>query len=115
MLRLTVFPAYIFTDHLNIIIGIANGRHHTTDGKHANADLSKVFWHRLDDLGGLSTMLTINWIPSHQTGNSLEAIGNRWADTLAKMGAAVHEVLEEDLERVKALREKQCSVIKIEL
>ena len=45
-------------------------------------------------------------------GKSQEAVGNRWADTLARMVPACHEVPDEDLLAVKASRAKQGSVLK---
>ena len=52
--------------------------------------------------GVLSTLLPVNWSPSLRSGDGQGAVGNGWADTPAKLGAADHEVPEEDLPRVKA-------------
>ena len=98
-LRVALPPLTIHTDHEAILTGMQQGQDGTTTDTHPNADLWRIFWHRARDLGGIGQdSVTIKWVPGHAEGDGQDAIGNRWADVLAKSGAAMHELPEEDLE-----------------
>lgn len=101
ILKVTLKPAHIHTDHLNIIHGISHGRAVTTTPKFQNADLWRAFWERLEDLGGIDDELSFTWVPSHQAGLYQQAVGNRWADYLARRGASLHDVSDDDLSTAK--------------
>ena len=61
-------------------------------------------WTAIEDLGGLSELVRIPWVPGHAAGEGADARGNDWADTLAKWGAAVHGLLEETIKEAKKTR-----------
>ena len=103
-LRLAVKPLHIRTDHLNITLGIDAGAVVTTAARFPNADLWRRIWHYIHEHGGLDDSLTITWVPGHDSRPSLDALGNRWADKLAKMGAQLHDLPKTDLDRTAELR-----------
>ena len=77
------------------------------------SDLWRRLWQLAEDLGGLCDDLAVEWVPSHFEGLSEKAIGNRWADTLAKQGEAVHAVPAETVQAAKALKAKRCCSAKV--
>ena len=84
----------------------------TFRASHPNADLWRRIWHYLEELGGLQQDLSIRWTPGHDSGMSINAIGNRWADTVAKMGASVHEIPEDASNTAVALRKELVLLLK---
>ena len=111
-LRLAVQPCKIHTDHYNILVGLANGKAWCIAPRRPNADLWKLLWFRLEDQGGLSENLQIRWCPGHSDDDLQEAAGNRWADALAKWGAAAHELAPEAIQEAKLLRKKLTAIVK---
>lgn len=111
-LRISLKPVHVRTDHLNIITGIESGEKITTTPRHPNADLWKTFWHRIRDHGGLDGDLTIEWVKGHNTADTIDALGNRWADSMAKLGAESHAVADDILLKASQLRRKLTSVLK---
>lgn len=92
--------------------GLGRGKLETCRASFPSADLWRLVWHCLEDLGGLQPQLTISWTPGHGSGTGIKAVGNRWADAIAKKGASVHEVPEAMFETVVALRRKLMSILK---
>ena len=88
----------------NLITDIRKGRKVTCSGKHHNADLWARFWDLVDDHGGLGVDLEIVWVKAHKTDGSLTAIGNGWADKLAKLGASVHDTPQDAVDHVAHIR-----------
>ena len=111
-LRLAVLPIHLHTDHLAIVTGIESGEAKTTAAEHPNADLWKAFWRSIADHGGMSHQLTVQWCPGHDDGDGRDAIGNRWADILAKKGGAVHELPEASIEEAKLLHKKHWQILR---
>ena len=111
-LRRAILPICIHTDHMAIVKGLEAGKPWTTKPGRLNADLWSSIWHHIEDLGGLGPNLQVKWVPGHDDGDHEEAAGNRYADTYAKMGAALHEVDLEVLSAAKEVRDKQRAVAK---
>lgn len=111
-LRISLEPVHVRTDHFNIRIGIESGEKVTTRPRHPNVDLWKVFWHRAWDHGGGDGDLTIDWVKGHSTADTLDALGNRWADSMAKLGAESHAVADDIISKASQLRRKLTSVLK---
>ena len=82
----------IHTDHKPIVDGLLHGKEWALVPARVNADLWRRLWYLIDDLGGLGPNVQIVWAKAHQAGDSLDARGNNWADTMAKFGAAEHEI-----------------------
>ena len=82
----TVGPIRIHTDHKPIVDGLLHGREWARSPNRVNADLWKRLWFLLDDIGGANVQIV--WVKAHQHDDSLDARGNNWADTVAKLGAA---------------------------
>lgn len=85
-LRIAILPSSIFTDHYNIVLGFQEGKAVTTASAFPTADLWRLIWHHLADLGGLQPGLFIDWTPGHDSGLSFNALSNRWAHAVAKLG-----------------------------
>ena len=90
VLRRAVLPIRVHTDHRPIIDGLARGEKWTLAVGIENVDLWQALWFQLHELGGLSRNLQVVWVKGHDPGSSPEASGNRYADTFAKAGAALH-------------------------
>ena len=103
-LQVLVKPARIHTDHYNIILDIRKGRKVTCSARHQNADLWNRFWDLVADHGGLDEDLEVVCIKAHRTDGTDSAIGNGWADKLAKLGASVHEAPADAVEHVSHFR-----------
>lgn len=71
----------------------------------------KLFWHRAKDHGGLDDNFTGAWLHGHGDGPSVDALGNRWADKMAKMDANTHALPEQDLIAASTLRNKLISIL----
>ena len=113
VLRGAVPPLTIHTDHEAILTGMQQGREGTACASHPNADLWRIFWHRILDLGGIGEgSITIKWVPGHAEGDGQDAIGNRCADVLARGGAPMHELPEEDLGTASALHNTHIKILK---
>lgn len=104
MLRSLVKPARVQADHWNIILGIAKDRRITCGSIFPDADLWRIFWHLIDDLGGLGSDLEFVWVKAHSNDGSDASIGNNWADRMANFGASVHETDEEAVKHVDHIR-----------
>ena len=78
----------------------------------ANADLWRLLWFGLEDLGGLGAELKVLWFLGHDDGEHLEARGNRLADAMGKCGAAMHEVSEHALAEAQGLRDKLTAILR---
>ena len=74
VLRVTIRPAWIHTDHFNILTAIAKGKAHTTSPGHPNADLWNTFWGIIEDLG--DGMPTLDFLGSR--GTSLRTAWKGW-------------------------------------
>lgn len=91
-LRLGLKTCHIRIDHLSITLGLEKGEEATTSPTYPNADLWKRLWHHLHAQRGLGDNLSIEWVPGHDEGPAINALGNRWADKMDKLGAKLHEV-----------------------
>ena len=65
----------------------------------------------MEDLGRPGPHLEVFWGLGHD-GDQNEAIGNRWADAMAKAGATMHETPEETSKEAKAIKKKQETVFR---
>ena len=111
-LRLAVLPCKIHTDHKLIVEGLAKGKAWCSGASRANADLWRLLWFRLDDLGGLGPDLEIVWVRGLDDGEHLEARGNRLADAMAKCGGAMHELPENVISEAQRLRDKLSAILR---
>ena len=111
-LRVAALPIHIHTNHLPIVDGLRRGKQCCTAAARSNANLWRVIWDRLEDLGGLSEDLQFPWVPGYATGNGIDAVGNRSADTLAKDGQQMHGAKRETLSTAKAIRRKQKQILR---
>ena len=102
----TVGPIRIHTDHKPTVDGLLHGREWACCPTRVNADLWRRVWFLLDDLGGLGPQVQVVWVKAHQGDVSLDARGNNWADTVAKLGAAEHEIDKATIKEAKRLKMK---------
>ena len=110
-LRLAVLPIRIHTDHKAIFDGIEAGNKKTCEAKYPHAELWRIFWRQVDDLGGIGASLSCRWVPVHCAGDEPDAIGNRWADVLAKRSVAMHELPEDAIRFGEDLRRNHICVL----
>ena len=90
-------PLEIFTDCKFVSDGYAAGYRTTCSSGYAHADLWRLFWNRIDDLGG-AEQVVIKWNKGHASRADVQRAaltdwqrtGNHRADQLARDGAACH-------------------------
>ena len=87
-----VQPLCIKTDCLPIVEGLMRGKAWSLHVRRENLDLWHRLWHAIEDQGGLSESLKIEYVQAHQVEASLDQIGNDWADIAAKKGLAIHAI-----------------------
>ena len=112
VMKRAVLPLLIHTDHEPLVTGLARGRAWTQHPDREKADLWQLIWFHVDDVGGLSADLQFIWVKGHDDGDSIHALGNRYADVAANSGAALHELPDAVLEVGIRLRLKQVLVAK---
>ena len=110
VLPTVVKPAHIWMDHENHIKAIAKGRAWCTSAKRPNADLWRIVWWNIAELGGVDEGLRFSYTPAHTVARPGEPadvrerrIGNSWADAMAKRGRDLHVVAEAVVNRIKEL------------
>ena len=82
-----------------------------TRPQYPNADLWRTFRRLTADQGGMDVDFTISWTLGHDDGPSVPALGNRWADCMAKLGAATHALPEADVQTATSLRRNLISTL----
>jgi len=86
----------LYTDHEGLVTALANGRHWCERASRPHADVWRMVWSRLADLGGLGDMVQVRHVKAHRAKAAIRklageeqraAVGNGVADRLAKEGA----------------------------
>ena len=55
--------------------------------------------------------MQVSWVPVHAEGDSEDARGNDWADTLAKWGAAIHRIEDAVISEAKRTRKRYMPMV----
>jgi len=112
VLPMVLPPATVWMDHANHVDAIQKGRAWCTNPLRPNADLWRIVWDCIDDIGGIAEgVLQVKYTPAHTKEKPGEnrfekanRLGNGWADACAKLGRDLHTLPKELVERFRAIR-----------